>query len=743
MFFMADQELFIGFDRKEKDKKIILPLDSLKRHFAALGSSGSGKTVLVKAIMEECVRNNIPLLIIDLQGDLASLALMGDRDFVRSKGVDGDVYDEYKEKAQVAIYTPSSSKGISISMNPLKAPPDNLDHEDLIQAIDAVAETVTGILEFDPLKGKGREVKSYLCLMPEAIWSDPTLDVDTFGELANHITHESNILDDSAMAMLDDKTKAGLAKKVKTMTIGADSLIFNLGIPMDVERMMNWSDKGKVPVNVLYLNTLRKASDKVNFIADVAQQVYNWMLRHPSEQVQLVFVLDELAGLVPPIRNPPTKKSIQLLLKQARKYGVSLLLATQNISDVDYKSLGQVGTWALGRLMARQDIEKIKDIVESISPLEVDDIISNISNQKTGQFMLLAPDVYDSVQRIQARWLVTHHTTLDDEAVRKLVDETGIRDKFPEARSKSGKIKGEETAGEGSSSIRAPGEIGAPLVVESEDSIPVVANKNKLEKVFEEKPIALTADELASQIGDAPSNVAESLDKLVDSNKLIAEEIDGVKVYWSKEHKMDPSRNLVGPLHRFHIKFAQKSAGDVMKKHRSRRERVINQKVIYVPFWRINGNIEVVLRKRLRRDDYEMVNRYFYVNGANGGILDYDKKEKEIHFPIHDVDPEKIRTIENLDDFRLEKITVDNIGDDFFAPKINRQEAINICHQKLALDVTKSIVPAIYFVPMWQFDLMDKKDKFERSGWVDALFGTYTEINPVTGEESRKNPLNF
>ena len=80
------KELHIGFSRKD-NSDVKIPLKSLKRHFAALGSSGSGKTVLVKAIMEECIRAGIPLLLIDLQGDLASLALDGDKSLMESKGV--------------------------------------------------------------------------------------------------------------------------------------------------------------------------------------------------------------------------------------------------------------------------------------------------------------------------------------------------------------------------------------------------------------------------------------------------------------------------------------------------------------------------------------------------------------------------------------------------------------------------------------------------------------------------------
>ncbi|MFV2015193.1 MAG: ATP-binding protein, partial [Candidatus Heimdallarchaeota archaeon] len=529
-----------------------------------------------KCVMEEAVRAGVPLLIIDLQGDLASLALMGDKKLMESKGTPGSYWDDYKNKVQVSIFTPASAKGISISMNPLKAPPKNLDPEDMIQAIDSVAITIAGILHYKTEKGKGAEVKDYLYLLLEAIW-DQEMAVGSFGELANYIMGDDDLLDEASRAMVDEKTKRELAKAVKSLTIGAESLIFNLGMPLDIERMMNWADKGKTPVNVLYLNTLRNQSDKVNFIADTATQVYNYMLRNPSEDVQLIFVLDELAGLVPPIRAPPSKRPIQLLLKQARKYGVSLLLATQNISDVDYKSLGQVGTWALGRLMARQDIDKVKDIIQSISPNETEDILSSISRQKAGQFMILAPDVFDKVQRISARWLVTNHTTLDDKKVKEIMDSTGIREKFPEAKpKKKGKPKkvDPQAVHTDGSPLTADEAGGVGIITERYDedatpeeievAIPIVSKASELAELLDNKPLVLSAEELSAQTGKSAKVMSNQLNKLVEEKKLKVEDVNGVSVYWSPKHQMDPKNNILGPLYRFPLKFPQGSAKKIM-----------------------------------------------------------------------------------------------------------------------------------------------------------------------------------
>ncbi|MHA2169553.1 MAG: ATP-binding protein [Candidatus Kariarchaeaceae archaeon] len=752
------QKLHIAYDRKDETNKIELPIKTLKRHFAALGSSGSGKTVLLKCVMEEAVRAGIPLLLVDLQGDLASLALMGDKKLMESKGVPGSYWEDYKNKVQIAIFTPASAKGISISMNPLKAPPMDLEEEDRIQAVDSVANTIANILGYKTEKGRGAEVKDYLYLLLEAIW-DNEMKVDSFGALANYILKDGDILDESSQMMIDDKTKAGLAKSVKTLTIGAESLIFNLGMPLDVQRMMTWADKGKVPVNILYLNTLRNADDKVNFIADTATQVYNFMLRNPSEDVQLIFVLDELAGLVPPIRQPPSKKSIQLLLKQARKYGVSLILATQNISDVDYKSLGQVGTWALGRLMARQDIDKVKDIIQSISPAETDEILSTLSRQTAGQFMLLAPDVYKSVQPIQARWLVTNHTTLDDAKVKEIMDETGVREKFPEAKKKRGKKSTREKEGLGAdgSPLTVDEASGVGIVSERYDddvaeseisaAVPIIKKTSDLPEIMESKPIAVSAEELAEQTGKSPKSISNDLDQLVTDKKLKVEEVNGVKVFWSPKHKMDPKNNIIGPLFRFQLKHPQGPAKKLMKDKIPatlgirRKADIKRQKLVWVPLWRINGTIKEAEKRKFRRDK-RAVRGFYYVNGATGGILDFNEKEKSMIFPYLDINPEELNTLES--NISISPIILDDLDDKYAKPDLNRQDALSVTEERLGLVLNKKVVPSLVWLPIWEFELMDKDTGGKSKAWVDGYQGyLITNASPIDDEDHTDSFFNL
>jgi len=140
--------LFLGKETVN-ESPVELPVKAFHRHLLALGASGSGKTVLCKCVMEEAVRNDIPLIIADPQGDISSLALKGDPEEIVKHGTPLAIQEEFFEKARVAIFTPASSKGIPISVNPLKFPSEDTPREESILALDMTATSLTSFLGYD------------------------------------------------------------------------------------------------------------------------------------------------------------------------------------------------------------------------------------------------------------------------------------------------------------------------------------------------------------------------------------------------------------------------------------------------------------------------------------------------------------------------------------------------------------------------------------------------------------------
>ena len=389
----------------------------------ALGASGSGKTVFGKCILEEATRNGIPSIVMDPQGDLASLILVSSEEECEKHNIPLQILEEFREKAEVRIFTPASSRGIPLCINPLKTLPRDFSPEDAIRALDTVSNSIASLLGYKSDSDAYRAASSYLYHILEAAWQNEE-SIENFRKLAEVVISPDILGIDDSSTIIKKKNRERLAQKIRHLTMGIEKLLFSFGFPVDIDEMLKPVEEGKVPVNIIYLNTLSSEDHKQFFIAVMGNEIYNWMLTHPAKDVQLLFYIDEVAPYLPPHPfNPPAKGILKLLFKQARKYGVSCMMCTQNPADVDYKALAQANTWGLGRMMTPQDLKKVGGMLKSISPEEAEGIMKNLPVLQSGEFILVCPDVYDKAQELKVRWLVTEHDTLEAEGLKELIPE--------------------------------------------------------------------------------------------------------------------------------------------------------------------------------------------------------------------------------------------------------------------------------------------------------------------------------
>jgi DNA helicase HerA-like ATPase len=159
------------------------------------------------------------------------------------------------------------------------------------------------------------------------------------------------------------------------------------------------------------------------FIGALCNAVYTWMLANPSPDPQMLFYIDEVAPYVPPVRKPACKDSLMLLLRQARKYGVCCLLATQSPGDLDYKALGQIGTWMLGRMRTEQEAWKVEPALAAQPDVDSRAIVARLPSFEQGQFVISSPDTFPEPEDFNVRWLVTAHRTVNESGVEELVSD--------------------------------------------------------------------------------------------------------------------------------------------------------------------------------------------------------------------------------------------------------------------------------------------------------------------------------
>ncbi|MHA1685996.1 MAG: helicase HerA-like domain-containing protein [Candidatus Heimdallarchaeaceae archaeon] len=418
-----NEELFLGTNA-DTGEEVFLPVEALVRHVAIFGQSGSGKTVACKIIAEEAIRNNVPVIIVDLQGDISSLALLEKWEVLEQYGIPKALYEQFKEKLEVVIFTPASDKGVPLSINPLMFPQqEELDDEEKVMAIDGIATNLILLFDYKLSSTRGKAVKTYLISLFETLMKQDIL-VQDFNMLIDFIEKDYLYLPASKRTHLTKKEKQQLIRNITYFTVGASRLIFNMGVTLSIKTLIQPSSPNKVRIAIINLKTLEGVTGhskrmKDLYISTLAQHLYIYVKANPKSSPQILFYLDEIAGLVPPHpKNPPTKRWIQLLFKEGRKFGLAMLVATQNISDVDYKAVGQAKTYFFGQFSTRQDIENVRKILLEDHQLSI--TAEELKRFQVGEFWLLSPEYFSSPVRLKTRRLYTKHLTLSDDDIEKL-----------------------------------------------------------------------------------------------------------------------------------------------------------------------------------------------------------------------------------------------------------------------------------------------------------------------------------
>ena len=713
--------LLIGKDN-ETDENVFLPSKALNKHISVFGQSGSGKTVLCKILIEEALRNNIPAIIIDPQGDISSLVMVEDYEKLKPYGISKEFYDQYKEKVEVVIFTPASEKGIPLSINPLIMPPQELDREEKILAIDGIATTIANVLGYRLNTEKGGAVKAYLVSLFEQCLEKDILIAD-FDMLIDLIQSEVAYLPENIRTLLSAKEKNSLIKRIKSINVGAPSLVFNLGPKLSIQTLIKSTDPNKIRIAIIFLNTLSDLRLRELYITTLSQSLYTFIRSNPSQDPQLVFYIDELAGppqFIPPHpKNPPTKQWLQLLFKQGRKYGLSMLVATQNISDVDYKSFGQVSTFFFGRFVTPQDLRIVDKMLQAYP--EARFIGDQLQNFKTGEFYILSPDNFEKPVHIRTRRLYTVHKTLSDEDVAKLYENP------PEPLCKQ--------IGDYDYDIDA---------IDFED-IEKELNLEDLEKELSSiRKISATPSLLDKQAGIEPSSVDEEM--TVESEPSIEPEVILEEI--EKIEPIDLS-NVIRSMKEQHIKYEPVEFKELLEKFFGNRKfsylGTDSLELAYVPFLYLDFQIKAKRRTQVN-----------FANADRWADIVLDLPIKRI-FPLID----KIEYSDKTKIWEQESITVQpeevfeelisvlplkNLGSLYGAPSSNiktleiqrKPEAIlESFHDVLLIDQT-------FYVNAWNTAIeegllkLEKEHEVEIKNWIEELEKERKQLWTAIDEKRKK-----
>ena len=475
-------------------------------HAVCVGMTGSGKTGLLIDLIEEAAIDGIPTLVIDPKGDLANVLLsfpgLAPADFLpwveadaakrdgitveelaertakkwsdglAASGQSAERIRRLHESVDMAVYTPGSRMGRPLAMlESLDPPPAHVldDAEARRERIESLVSGILALVGIDTEPGKSRE-HVLLSTIIDSMWrSGQKLD---FGALVRAIP--SPPIERVGFLDLENFYPAGdrfqLASKLNTVAAAPGFEAWLEGDPLDVGRLL-WTPAGKPRVAVVSIAHLND-SQRMAFVTLLAGQTVAWMRSQGgTSSLKALFLMDEVFGYLPPTANPPSKTPILTLLKQARAYGLGIVLATQNPVDLDYKGLSNAGTWFLGRLQTARDKARVLDGLEgaassagkSFDRAKVDRLLSGLE-----QRMFLLHSVHDDEETVfQSRWTMAYlRGPLLREEIRRLtqtaVSQAGAgvsAEAFPSAASGTGSYAplGRESAAGGARPLLPPG----------------------------------------------------------------------------------------------------------------------------------------------------------------------------------------------------------------------------------------------------------------------------------------------
>ena len=432
---------------KTKDELLLYDSKDLVTHAVCVGMTGSGKTGLCISLIEEAAIDGVPSILIDPKGDLTNLLLtfpnLEGKDFLpwinlddaQQKGLTPEVYADQqaamwknglaswgqdgariqrlRDAADVLIYTPGSNAGIPISI--LKSfaapPPAILEDGDLMR--DRIGTTVTSLLglvgiEADPVQSREHILLSTIL---DTSWRQGQ-DLDLAAliqQVQKPPVSKIGVLD--LESFYPSKDRFGLVLALNNLLASPGFNAWLQGTPLDISQIL-YTPAGKPRVAIFSISHLSDP-ERMFFVSLLMNQVLGWMRSQSgTTSLRAIVYMDEIFGFLPPTANPPSKLPMLTLLKQARAFGVGMVLATQNPVDLDYKALSNAGTWFIGRLQTERDKARLLDGLDSAAAssgaqfdrAQIESIISRLGSR----VFLMNNTHEDKPEIFQSRWALSY-----------------------------------------------------------------------------------------------------------------------------------------------------------------------------------------------------------------------------------------------------------------------------------------------------------------------------------------------
>jgi hypothetical protein len=434
-------------ERKPAKELVLYDSRDLVTHAIVVGMTGSGKTGLCVTLLEEAAIDGIPAIVIDPKGDLTNLLLtfpeLRPQDFrpwvneedARRQGLDPDSYaarqaelwrrgladwdqdgariQRLRDSAEFVVYTPGSDAGLPVAvLKSFAAPPPEVlsDSEALRERVAGTTAGLLGLLGIaaDPLQSREHILLS--TILNDAWSQGQGLDMPALiGAIQNPPFSRLGVMELESFYPAADRF--ALAVRLNNLIASPDFGRWLEGEPLDIGAML-YTPAARPRVAIFSIAHLNDA-ERMFFVSLLLSATLGWMRSQSgTTSLRALLYMDEIAGYFPPIANPPSKAPLLTLMKQARAFGLGLVLATQNPVDLDYKGLANAGTWFIGRLQTQRDKDRVLDGLEGAAAsassafdrAAIDKTLSQLDNR-----VFLMNNVHeDAPEVIHTRWAMSY-----------------------------------------------------------------------------------------------------------------------------------------------------------------------------------------------------------------------------------------------------------------------------------------------------------------------------------------------
>ena len=439
-------------ERKRTDSQVHYESKHLTTHALCVGMTGSGKTGLCVSLLEEAALDGIPIICIDPKGDLGNLLLtfpeLKPEDFRRwldksevmakrsdedkdlsdeelltktAKGTaeawtnglnDWEMNLEYLKSLQQiekVIYTPGSNVGVPLTvLSSLDAPSKEV-REDEEAFRDQISSAVSGLLSLlsisaDPLTSREHILLSNILKDAWSKGQDLSME-NLIRFIQTPPIKKVGVMDVDSFFPVNERAK--LAMSLNNLMASPAFAGWMQGQALDIETLL-YTPSGAPKISIISIAHLND-SERMFFVTILLNELVSWMRsQNGTSALRAIFYMDEIYGYFPPAAKPPSKGPMMTLLKQARAFGLGIVLATQNPVDLDYKGLSNMGTWFLGRLQTQRDKDRVLDGLEGASLQQGASFDRNAMDKNLsalGKRVFLMNNVNDNAPTIfQTRW---------------------------------------------------------------------------------------------------------------------------------------------------------------------------------------------------------------------------------------------------------------------------------------------------------------------------------------------------